>query len=219
MTDFCQDIDVMGIEPKVYLIGGLPGQTLVSGNNGQLAGATFTASGANFSAAKVEAGMVLCLYRENIAEGSAYEIVSVDSATQLTISVLRADRTSPAIPPAEAAGSGLSFLVRTLSPQIHRICAALSEKLRTIVESSPIASARFADSQQLHITAATGTLATIFLAMAEEAGQGDVNWLKAQNYRQQFAEMQNQLRLAIDADGDGTAEQTRTLGNVTLRRI
>ena len=58
----------------------------------------------------------------------------------------------------------------------------------------------------------------MFLAKAESPSPADPHWAKAEHYQQDFTRMQMQLRLAIDADGDGLAEQTRTLGNVTLRR-
>jgi hypothetical protein len=38
-------------------------------------------------------------------------------------------------------------------------------------------------------------------------------------YRQEFQRLQLQLRLATDANGDGRTGQTRTLGNVVLRRV
>jgi hypothetical protein len=217
MTDYCQDIDLMGIEPAIFLATSPPGQALLAGSAGAISGTTFTASGVNFQAAGVAAGMVLTVHRGNVAEGSAYEIVSVDGIGRLTVSVLRFDGAQP--PTAPPTASGLSFLVRTFRQQIHRVCASLGEKLRSMVESSPVRSAGFADSMQLRLAAATGTIATLLVASAERATVDDPNWVKAQHYHNLFNRMQSQLRLAIDVDGDGLAEQTRSLGNVTLRRI
>ena len=71
------------------------------GNGWELAGTTFEASGANFVSAGVEAGD--CVYlrsADGILDG-VYEIVAVDSATQLCVSVLRADsEADPIAPPA-----------------------------------------------------------------------------------------------------------------------
>jgi hypothetical protein len=217
MSAFCQDRDLLGIEPGLFLTVGPAGSLLIGGTNGQLSGTSFTASGSNFSAAGVEGGMVLVVYTTIPSEGRAYEIVSIDGTDQLTVSVLRSAVEDAAVAPPP--GSNLSFAVVTYRPQIYRISAALSEKLRAMVEASPIASASFADSAQLRLTAAYGTLASVFLARAESASPEDSNWAKAEHYRQEFARMQMQLRLAIDADGDGFAEHTRTLGNVALRRM
>ena len=92
-------------------------------------------------------------------------------------------------------------------------------KLKELSEATGIAGADFADSEQLRITTAYGVLAGIFLAQADNARPHDANWIKAEFYRTEFRRAQNQLRLVVDSDGDGIAEQTRTLGNVFLKRI
>jgi len=217
MDNYCQDRDLLSIEPIVFIGGGFPSQGLLAGANGQISGTTFTASGVDFSAAGVGAAMVLCTYSDTTAEGSAYEIVSVDSATTLTVSVLRPDATAdPVAPPAQ---SGVSFYIRTYAAQIRSVSAALGEKLRQIKEVAGLPSAEFADSAQLRLTAAYGTIADVFVARAENAEPNDANWVKAQHYRRLLRSLQLQLRLAVDADGDGIAERTRTLGNVALKRI
>ncbi|MFA6133384.1 MAG: hypothetical protein WC869_05130 [Phycisphaerae bacterium] len=217
MTEFCQDIDLLAIEPRIFLTATPPGITLAQGTGGTLAGTSLLAETAGFVEAGVEAGMVLVVHSGNSAEGQAYEIVTVNGPTQLTVSALRAERGQPLIPPSMA--SGASFCVRTFKPQIHLVCEALAEKLRRMMEASPVTSANFEDSAQLRQAAAIGTLGTLFFALAESAAPSDPNWAKAECYRSQFAQLQSRLRLAIDLDGDGVAEETRTLGHITLRRI
>ncbi len=217
MTSYCQDRDLLSIEPIVFMGGGFPGQQLTTGTAGQLTGATFSAAGADFSTATVQGGMVLCTYTTTPEEGSLYEIISVDSATTLSVSVLRANTDDAAIPPVDQ--SSLSFSIRTYSAQIASVCSALGEKLRQVSEVTAVAATDFADSTQLRQVAAQATLAAIFVARADNAQPTDANWIKAQHYRQLHRSMLLQLRLAVDADGDGLAEQTRSLGNVTLTRI
>jgi hypothetical protein len=217
MNRFCQDRDLLGIEPIVFLGSGFPAQEMIRGSGAALSGTTFTASGANFTAAGVAPGMVLCTYTTVPAEGTVCEIVSVNSQTQLTVSVLRAD--PAASPVAPKAGTGLSFHVRTFDPQVRGVSDTLAEKLRQMAEVAGIRSADFADSTQLRVAAAYGALGSIFVARAENAQPGDANWIKAEHYRQEFRRLQLQLRLVVDANGDGKAEQTRTLGNVALRRV
>ncbi len=130
---------------------------------------------------------------------------------------LRASTDDAAIPPADQ--SGLSFFIRTYSAQIASVCSALGEKLRQASEVTALAATDFADSAQLRQVAAQATLADIFVARADNAQPTDANWIKAQHYRQLHRTLLLQLRLAVDADGNGLAEQTRSLGNVTLTRI
>jgi len=216
MSNFCQDRDLLSIEPVIFIGGGFPSQQLISGNDGVMAGTTFTSAGSDFATAGIATGMVLCTHTGAPAEGNAYEVVSVDSQTSLTVSVLRAEANAAATPPTP--GTSLAFFVRTFQPQIHGVSETLAEKLRQISESGGIAQADFADSEQLRFTTAYGVLASVFVARAENATSADANWIKAEYYRREFTRLQTQLRLAVDIDGDGTAEATRTLGNVTLRR-
>jgi len=216
MSKFCQDRDMLGIEPIVFIGGGFVNQEMASGSDGQIAGTTFSSASSDFVTAGVAAGMVLCTYTNSPAEGTALEILSVDSATSLTVSVLRADADGPATPP--QAGTALSFRIRTFAPQIHNASAAMAEKLRQMAEAPGISVADFADSAQLRIATAFLTLANVFYARAENSQAHDANWIKAEHYKSEHLKLQLQLRLAVDADGDGVAEQNRTLGNVTLRR-
>ena len=143
-------------------------------------------------------------------------VVSVNSATQLTVSVLRGDPDGSAVP--LPGGSQLLFHIRSYAAQIRSVSLTLGEKLRQISEVSAVAKANYADSDQLRLAAAYGVLTEIFVARADNAEAYDANWLKAQHYRQLFRQAQLQLRLTVDSNGDGHAEQTRSLGNVELRR-
>jgi len=215
MSHYCQDRDILAIEPVVFL-GGFPGQKLIAGASGSFTGTTFTITAGSFAAAQVETGMVLCVHDGSPSEGRAYEIVTVESATQLTTSVLRADTEDTPVAPPE--GATVSFHVQTYAAQIRAVSTALGEKLRQISELDPLVKADFADSEQLKLVTGYGALAEIFAARADNAERYDANWIKAQHYRQLYAQLLLQLRLAVDTDGDGLADRTRSLGNVALRR-
>lgn len=214
---FCQDRDLLCMEPIVYLNGDAAGQTLSAGTDGVIVGTTFTSAGSDFLTTGVETGMVLCTYETIPSEGRAWEIVSVDSAQVLTISVLRAAADDPPLAP--PGGTGLSFCVRSYAPRIQAVSAALAEKLRRLAETAGVSAANFAESAQLRAATVHGVLADLFLARADNARPHDANWIKAEYHRAEFLRAQDQLRLACDADGDGVAEHTRTLGNVSLRRV
>lgn len=217
MPQFCQDRDLLSIEPLAYLSGAWQHQALATGNAGTQLGTTFTDTGADFVSNALAPGMVLVTWTTIPAEGLAWEIVSVDSATQLQVSVLRSSVDGPAIAP--PAGTDLSWQVLSYASQIGDVSAALAEMLRHACEASPIAQADFVDSAQLRLCCATGVLERIFSARAENARPYDACWIKAEYFRTAWQQARAQLRLAVDLDGDGQAEETRSLGHCRLRRI
>ena len=128
---------------------------------------------------------------------------------------MRASAGSPVIPAGHS--SGLTYCVRTLAAVIEQLGSELSERFRRIGESAGILPENFADSKALASTAAFGVLARVYRGMADSSTK-DVRWLKAEHYAAEYERMCSRLRLSVDTNGDGTAEQTRSLGNVRLRR-
>ncbi len=216
MANECKDRDLLAIEPDVFTGGGFDSQQMAAGTGGAISGTTFTSILAGFAAANIQAGMVLCVYSTVPAEARCYEIISVDSSAALTVSVLRADRDAGAVAP--PAGTDLKYYINTFAPQISVVEATLNEKLRQLGETDGISSAEFVDSSQLRKALALASLASVFTARASNAAADDANWVKAEFYRRQHVAAVGALRLAKDLDGDGFAEQTRTLSNVSLRR-
>jgi hypothetical protein len=216
MTNQCQDRDLLAIEPGLFAGGGFDNQQLAAGSDGALAGTAFTSAAAGFVNSAVQPGMVLSVYATVPAEARCYEVIAVDSATHLTVSVIRADADASAVAPPE--GTGLKFFITTLGPQIAAAQRALCEKLRLTGEAAGIAPADYAASSQFRVAVALAALASIFIARTSTGEPGDANRVKAEFYRLRHVEALTQLRLASDADGDGLAETTRSLGNVSLRR-
>ena len=97
MNSFSNDVDILRYEPSLFGDLHFSSQILSSGSGGEISGTTFIAPDADFNAAKVMAGMVVYLQSADGVVDGAYEIVSVDSTAQLTISVLRADGQTEAI--------------------------------------------------------------------------------------------------------------------------
>jgi len=216
MSNECKDRDLLAIEPSLFAGGGFQSQQLAAGTDGGLAGTTFTSAAADFGAAGVVAGMVLCVYTTAPAEARSCEVLSVDSDTSMTVSALRANADGAAIAPQP--GSDLKYYVQTFQPQIASAEAALAEKLRQVSEAEGIAPSDFADSSQFGQAVALGALAAVFVARAANASDTDPHWIKAEFYRRRHVAAVAAIRLASDVNGDGVAERTRTLGNVTLRR-
>ncbi|MDY7011544.1 MAG: hypothetical protein SVV80_12455 [Planctomycetota bacterium] len=216
MANECKDRDLLAIEPDVFTGGGFGSQQMAAGVDGAFNGTTFTSILADFTASNIQAGMVLCVYSTIPAEGRFYEIISVDSSTSLTVSVLRTDRDAGAVAPSP--GTNLKYYINTFAPQIADAEATLYEKLRRLGEAEGISSVEFVESSQLRKTVAFASLASVFTALASNAVADDANWVKAEFYRRQHVTALGALRLAEDIDGDGFAEHTRTLSNVSLRR-
>jgi len=213
---FCQDRDILCVEPVVYQGQAIPPIVQpASGTDGVISAGTFTSPSADFVGAGVRAGMVLCTTSTIISEGSVWEIVDVVSATQLAISSLRASADGPVISAGNATGP--KYYVRTLMAAIEQVSSEISERFRRLGESNGIVATDFSDSRALAAATAFGVLARIYRGMAATVAD-DVRWMKAEHYAGEYERMCSRLRLSVDANGDGIAEQTRSLGNVRLRR-
>src|SRR5438067_1973 len=114
---FCTDIDLLHWEPSICRDAAFASQTLIGGT-GNLTGTTFAIASGSFTAAHVTADQVLVL---SGALNGSYPIVSVDSATQLTISALYdglfPGGGDPPTPTPPGAATGLAFSIRTFWPQ------------------------------------------------------------------------------------------------------
>ena len=125
MISFSNDADILKYEPILFGELHLPWQVLAEGTGGTLSGTTFTAPGADFIAAQVASGGVIYLESEDNSLDGAYEIISVDSQTELGISVIRADSQSEAIAP--PAAEDVSYRISTFLPQANEVAFQLTE--------------------------------------------------------------------------------------------
>src|SRR5438105_8000261 len=87
MTPFCTDIDLIHWEPNICRDAAFASQTLMSGT-ANLSGTTLTISTGSFVTSHIEPNQVVVL-SGSIA--GCFPILSVNSATSLTISVLYDD--------------------------------------------------------------------------------------------------------------------------------
>lgn len=218
MHMFCQDRDLLLIEPGVFTRTGFGGQVLAAGTDGGLVGTSFTSSSADFESAGVAAGGVLRLQSGALDEGMCCEVIARISAETLTVSIARPGLDEPAVAP--QAGSGdLTWRVLSFSPQIAAASGLIAEQLRSLSETEDADVASFVDSSTLRAATAAAALAAVFAAASETADPADARWSKHLHHQRQFHQRMQRLRLARDVDGDGAAEQTRSLANVRLRRL
>lgn len=217
MISLSNDVDILKYEPILFGELHLPWQVLVAGTGGTLSGTTFTASGADFVTAQVSAGGVAYLQSPDGSLDGAYEIVSVDSSTQLSISVVRSDSTGAAVAPASA--SDVSYRISTLGPQTNEVGFQLTEYFG-ISPGNPASDIDIEDVLDTRVLKQASVFAVISSVYAMLAGKAkDENlWRKSLYYQKLSAKARGRCRLSIDAGSDGLADVTKIGASGRLMR-
>jgi len=217
MVKFSNDVDVLKYEPALFGELHLPSQVQTSGTDAILNGTSLTAAHADFLASHVEAGGVVYLRSLDGSLEGAYEIVSVDSATQLTVSVLRADPTSPPVAP--AVGGEVSYRISTLGPQAVDAALQLTQLLglRPGDPSRSISPDDLIAIEGLRRASALLVIANVYATWAGQ-GQGKYFADKSRHYQQLFEKARQRCRVSVDLGSDGVADVHRIGGVVRLVR-
>ena len=208
MVSFSNDVDILKYEPILFGELHLPWQVVAAGAAGTLSSTTFTAGSADFVTAQVTAGGVVYLQSADGSLDGAYEIVSVDSATQLTISVLRPDSEAPAVAP--PAVTDISYRISTFGPQANEVGFQLTEYFG-IAPGNPASEIGVEDVLDVSVLRLASVFAVISIAYAMLAGKArDENyWKKSLHYQKLFDKARGRCRLSIDAGSDGVADVTK----------
>jgi hypothetical protein len=217
MVCFSSDADILKYEPALFGELHLSWQVLAAGTDGELSGTTFTANGADFVGAEVSAGGVINLRSADGVLDGAYEIVSVDSATQLTISVIRPDSDSAAVAPPPA--DEITYRVSTFAPQASEVGFQLTEYFG-IKPGSPASSFEvedILDKEVLKRASVFAIIASVYAMLASKAGDENF-WKKSLHYQGLFERARERCRLSIDTGSDGVADVTRGGSSVKLVR-
>jgi hypothetical protein len=217
MVSFSSDADILKYEPALFGELHLAWQVLAAGTDGELSGTTFTANGADFVGAQVSAGGVINLRSADGVLDGAYEIVSVDSATQLTISVIRPDSDSAAVAPPSA--DQITYQVSTFAPQANEVGFQLTEYFG-IKPGSPESSYEvedILDKEVLKRASVFAIIAGVYAMLASKAGDENF-WKKSSHYQQLFEKARERCRVSIDAGSDGVADVTKGGGAIKLAR-
>jgi hypothetical protein len=212
MNYFSNDIDLLKYEPKLFTDFYLPSQVLASGTGGALSGTTFIKSGVDFLAAGVCAGGVIYLKSTAGTLDGAFEIVSVDSATQLTVSVIRADATAAAVPP--PAGTDVTYRAATFAPQAHEAMLLLMRYFGMQEDDSKT----LIEPEELRVASVFAILASVYATLTGAADTSEELWKKSLHYRTLFEHAREILRLGIDIDDDGMSEEVKEGGSMRLVR-
>jgi hypothetical protein len=204
MVSFSNDADILKYEPVLF--GEL-----------QLSGTSFTASGENFVNSQVSAGGVIHLQTADGTLDGTYEIVSVDSAMQLTISVIRTKNDDAAIAPPSA--TDVSYRISTLNPQASEVGFQLTEHFG-IGPGNPASGLSSDDILDTSVLKRASVFAVISSAYAMLASrEKDENfWKKSLHYQKLFEKARERCRLSIDIGSDGVADVTGVGASARLVR-
>ncbi|MBN2592861.1 MAG: hypothetical protein JXA81_05080 [Sedimentisphaerales bacterium] len=208
MVIFSNDADILKYEPILFGELHLPWQVLAAGTGASLSGTTLTASGADFIAAQVRAGGVAYLQSADGSLDGAYEIVSVDSSTQLSISVVRADSADTAVPP--PAATNISYRISTFGPQAAEVGFQLTEYfgIRPGNPASDIDADDIQDTTVLRLASVFAVISSVYAMLAGKTKEPNY-WNKSMYYQKLSAKARGRCRLSIDAGTDGLADVTK----------
>ena len=217
MVNFSNDADILKYEPVLFGELHLPWQVLAAGTGGTLSGTTFTASGADFVSALVMAGHVIYLQSADGSLDGAYEIVSADSATQLSVSVIRTNSDDDAIAP--PAATDISYRISTFGPQASEAGFQLTEYFG-IGPGNPTSDIDVEDvlhTDVLKRASVFAVISSVYATLASKAKDENF-WKKSLHYRRLFEKARERCRLSIDVGGNGVAEVTKVGASVKLVR-
>jgi len=208
MVSFSNDADILKYEPILFGELHLPQQVLATGTGGTLSGTTFTANGADFVSAQVSAGGVVYLQSADGTLDGAYEIVSVDSATQLSVSVIRSDAEMAAIAP--PAATDISYRISTFGPQTSEVGFQLTEHFG-ISPGNPASEIEVEDILDTDVLKRASVFAVIssLYAMLASKAKDENFWKKSTHYQKLFARARERCRLSIDVGSDGVVDVTK----------
>jgi hypothetical protein len=217
MVRFSNDVDILKYEPILFTELHLANQILVAGTGGTLTGTTLTASGSNFLSAQVQPGQVIYMQSADGALDGAYEVVSVDSATQLTVSVVRSDEID--IPVSPPAASDISYRISTFDQQASEVAFQLTEFFG-IKPGNPVSDVEaedIFDAEVLRRASVFAVISTIYAMHASKAKDENF-WNKSLHYQRLFEKAKQRCRLSIDLGSDGVADVTRIGSSIRLVR-
>ena len=215
MARFSDDVDILKYEPVLFGELAMSGQVLCSGTGGELSGVTLSDSEADFTGAGIEAGMVIFISGEG--KSGVFEIVSVDSGTALTVSVLRMDSQSQAA--MDMQGSDMKYRICSYRVQAEQVGYELTEYfgIQPGRSDSDYGVDDILDAEVLRAVSVYGVISMLYASLGCGDEQSNL-WGKSEYYRKLYEKARSRIRLCIDAGDDGVSDTARIGGCVRLVR-
>jgi hypothetical protein len=217
MVTFSNDADILKYEPVLFGELHLSNQVVAAGAGGVLSGTTFTAADADFVDAGIFEGQVVYLRSADGTLDGTYEIVSVDSATQLSVSVVRADVEDSVVAPQGA--TDVFYRICTYKPQAVEIGWQLTKYfgIRPGNPESDIDVDNILNKSVLRTASVFAVISSVY-AMLASGCPNETFWEKSLYYKKLFERHRQSCLLSIDTDCDGTADVTRVGSSFRLVR-
>lgn len=201
------DRDLLAIEPDLFRDVGFVAQRLISAT-GSISSGKLTISGADFAVAGVTAGHVV------VHNNVPLEVIIRNSATQVTLSLLRASIDDVAIPPANAGVA--AAVVFTFAPQIAAAHAAVLRMLGLPAAGKGLTGeadeTAVTNPCDLAMLEALRTLSLVWAAAAAIAGPGSNAAARAEQHRLRAARERSTVTARLDVNGDGVVDAERRAG-------
>lgn len=217
MQVFSSDSDLLKYEAVLFADLHFPWQVVREGTGAVLSGTTLTASGEDFIGGQVVAGGVVYLRSDEGTLDGAYEIVSVDGAEELTVSVLRGDTSLSAVGPGDA--GDIHYRISTFAPQARQVLFELTQYfgIGPGDSSSEFNADDLVDTEALRQGSVFAVVASVYATLA---GRGDDAgfWKKSMHYQKLFEKARARCRISLDAGGDGVSEKSDVGSSVKLVR-
>jgi hypothetical protein len=218
MTVFSTDSDILRYEPSLFGDLHLRWQNLSQADDGQVTGTVFSSATGDFISNAVQSGGVIYIKSSDGLLEGMYEICSVDSETELTISAIR--QGSEDAPIAVGQGSGLFYRISTFAPQSYEVMFELTQYFG-IGPGNPESNYGVDDICEKDVLRQASTYAVIagvYATLGSNAEEQDHLWSKSLHYQKLFEKARERCRLSIDFDKDGNADRTNIGGSVRLVR-
>ena len=216
MTAFSTDADLLKWEPTLCRDLAVPGQRLAAGADGATAGIELYSSSASFLDAGLRAGHVLQMLTDDGEGPACFEILSVESQTQLLATqVGRTASDSVDLPP----GADWVWRIDTFDPQAEEVRFELLSRLGLAVDADGLDLQTIVlQPRSLRRASVFGTLVMIFEGQSGGETEGRTLAAKAALYRRLYDKELAKVRVRLDRDGDGWSDDARSPGSIRLQR-
>lgn len=218
MNSFSKDIDILRYEPILFGDLSFAGQEITSGNRATVSNSVLTAPDENFINAQIQAGMVVNLRNEDGPIDGSYEIVNIESETQLSISVLRADGQTDVIPVKDA--ENVNYRICTYQVQSNEIFLQLTQHfgLRPGTADGQYSVDDILDVSVLKQVSVYGILSIVYGTLSGGGDDKEDSRKKSEYYRRLYEKAMQRCRVSIDLGEDGIADFACDGASVRLLR-
>ncbi|MFO8014799.1 MAG: hypothetical protein R6X20_16005 [Phycisphaerae bacterium] len=218
MTNFSTDADLLKWEPALVREIVLDHQCLTRAEGATAEAFTVTAADGQFVARQVRPGHVVHLSNPDQGVDGGYEVLAVESETELTAAAV-GTAGDEAVPLPSA--TDLALRIQTFDPQHEEARYALLARFGLEADAAdPTADLAdwIAQRRSLRRASVALVLATLYRGQAAGGADGGLA-TKADHYARLYEDEVAKVRLILDRDGDGRADDVRSLASHRLRRM